>query len=116
MSRDIPSSSRTPCWLRQEKVFIWLLHGATWPAEHPGNESPEKAQLHVIGSTSYRDVSSVFIPQKLTTVFPVAPQTLTLNINFVSRSLKHSFRICNLPITPYEESGSQEEDYTQPRG
>lgn len=54
-------------------------------------------------------MSSVFIPQKLTTVFSVAPQTLTLNINFVSRSLRHSFRIRNLPITPYEESGSQEE-------
>lgn len=54
-------------------------------------------------------MSSVFIPQKLTTVFSVAPQTLTLNINFVSRSLKHSFIIRNLPITPYEESGSQEE-------
>lgn len=54
-------------------------------------------------------MSSVFIPQKLTTVFSVAPQTLTLNINFVSRFLRHSFRIRNLPITPYEESGSQEE-------
>lgn len=54
-------------------------------------------------------MSSVFIPQKLTTIFSVAPQMLTLNINFVSHSLKHSFRIGNLPITPYEESGAQEE-------